>query len=350
MTHTTSPPKAEKLLVWLGHYFFSNTLPQSGWRLVREPWQAGNPVNTWESILALTGGEIPDVVVLADSSGPPGLVGMEEFPCLTVFYSVDSHIHSWHPLYAQGFDVCLVSLPQFLPEFAKGRLAPSRVWWSPPYATESARPPENMPPPEWDLLFVGTVDENLAPERYHFLMELKKQLPGFHFTTGPFVSLYPKARLVLNECTRGELNFRVFEALGCGGCLLTPDIGPALTDLFSDGKELFLYPSRNAHEVARLAERLLADEPLRARVAKAGLATIDAGHRDSHRARSFSLKLHELFASGEAANMIRQRKAASAVIHHDILRMLYLLHAEAVPVEFLRRIYLEAAKSGRHLP
>ena len=106
---------------------------------------APSEVYTWERILTLTGGEPPEAVVAGDLSGPPFILGVENFPCLTVFYSVDAHIHAWHPAYAQGFDLCLVSLKERTGDFCTGRLSSVRIIWSPPYARDDARPPVPLP-------------------------------------------------------------------------------------------------------------------------------------------------------------------------------------------------------------
>lgn len=339
----TATPGSEPVLLWLGHHFFSAELAQSGWRVIRGTYEPGI-VYTWDSILALSGGRVPSVVVVADASAPPFVLGTERFPCLTVFYAVDTHIHGWYPLYAQGFDLCLVSLKDDLPSFLRGRLSPDRVWWYPPFALDASRPPDSPPVPEWDLLFVGTISPQLTPERCAFLQEVKARLPDFHATTGNFSLLYPKARLILNESGHGELNFRVFEAMGMGGCLLTPDTGPPLTDLFTDGRELFLYPNRDADALFVLVRRLLDNDSLRERVAAAGLAAIDAGHRSGTRARQFTESVLPLLRSGQAGAMIEERLAAAPELHREILRVLYLHHAETVPFPPLQSHYLAEAK------
>ena len=348
MSHSffSAPPDAlpaDRLLVWLGPPFFAPRLQERGWKVIRADHDPSRP-RAWDDVLALTGGATPSVLVTADASIPPPVTGMEAFPCLTVFYAVDSHIHSWYPLYGQGFDLCLASLREHLPLFAKGRLNSETVRWSPAYALDEHRPPLAAPAEEWDLLFVGTVDQARAPDRHAFLTEAQARFPGLHVTRGDFTVLYPKAKLVLNECTRGELNFRVFEALGCGACLLTPDIGPPLTEMFADGKELFLYPQRDVSAMLNLARRLLDDETQRRNAARAGLAAVDAGHRASHRAASLDAWLRDLFASGRAERIMRRRHRAAANIHNDVLRLLYLLHAESIDHPGLRQAYLRAAR------
>lgn len=338
-------PQPDRLLVWLGNPFFSRHLEDRGWRVVRPPYVPGT-LYAWQDILALTGGEQPDLVLAADASTPPFLLGVEDFPCLTAWYSVDAHIHAWHPLYAQAFDFCLVSLREHLPAFARGRLATGRVFWSPPYAEDRFRPPAEPLPAVWDLLFVGSTDPALAPGRCAFLQAVKEGFDGLHVTRGHFPTLFPQAGLVLNECSRGELNFRVFEALGCGACLVTPDIGPALTDLFTPGETLFVYPDKDVPALIALVRRLLADEPLRRRVAAAGLAEVDARHRASIRAGRCDALFRTALANGQAGRIIAERRALAPGIFRHCLRLLYLHLAEGLEQDDLRAAYLQAASNG----
>jgi glycosyltransferase involved in cell wall biosynthesis len=194
------------------------------------------------------------------------------------------------------------------------------------------------------MVFVGTLDPLLAPRRCAFIAELKEKFPSLHIARGAFADLYTRAKLILNECSRGELNFRVFEALGMGGCLLTPDIGPSLTELFTPGKELFTYPPYVVEPLLALAERLLDDAALREKTAAAGLAAVDAGHRASHRAKALADIFHDLFSSGRAAALVAARLRNAPLIRKHFLRPLYLHHAETIGVDFLRDRYLEAAK------
>ncbi|MDR1945782.1 MAG: glycosyltransferase [Desulfovibrio sp.] len=334
---------SDKVLVWLGNPFFREYLARPGLRVFYDPYSPGG-IYTLEDILELTGGVMPDAVLAADVSAPPFVLGMEDFPCLTIFYAVDAHIHSWQPIYARGFDLCLVSLKEYLPNFAGGRTEGLSALHFPPYAADGNRPPEPAPARDLDMVFVGTMNAERAPRRHAFLTELGERFPSLHVAQGPFAALYARAKLILNESARGELNFRVFEALGMGGCLLTPDIGPALSEFFTPGKELFTYPPHAVGPLVALAERLLADDALRERVGAAGLAAVDAGHRASRRAEAFAGVIRNLFASGRAEHAVAARLRAAPWIRRNFLRPLYLHHAESVGVDFMRDLYLEASK------
>ena len=76
-------PNRNRLMVWLGNPFFHAAMRHFRWRVAYRPCPPGT-ILSWADILALTDGQIPDAVVAADFSGPPFLLGMEDFPCLTV--------------------------------------------------------------------------------------------------------------------------------------------------------------------------------------------------------------------------------------------------------------------------
>lgn len=329
-------------LFWIGSPFFSASLAACGWE-VRSFNFSEAAIYGWSDLVRMAGWE-PDVVVVADKSRPPFVLGMEDFPCLTVFYCVDSHIHSWYPLYAQGFDICLVSLRDHLPWFQNMRLPDSRVWWSPPYArdTDAPDPTADM---RWDCLFVGTSNPETLPGRGRFLAEVKARFPGLHVTAGDYRSLFPHARLLLNHCESGDLNFRVFEALGCGGCLLTPRIAHGLTELFVDGEQLVMYGPDDADDAVAKMEMLLEDQELIEYIGRQGLHAVDAGHRARHRAQSFTDRMCDVWME-DPAHLIAHRRAHAAHIREQWLREPYLLLAQALPFPALQHAYLSAAKGA----
>ena len=288
----------------------------------------------WEDIVATAGWE-PDVVVVADKSRTPFVLGMESFPCLTVFYCVDSHIHSWYPYYAQAFDVCLMSLKDHMPLIQGKRLAADCIWWSPAFAKAYDVPVEAEQ--EWDVLFVGTVSDR-TPQRKIFLEALGKRV-NLRVTQGLYRELYPQAKIVLNYSEHGDLNFRVFETLGCGKVLLTPRVGHGLADLFTEGKDCAMYEEDNLEEAVVQIQALLADEPLRKKMAESGGAKVDALHRDIQRARLFMHRIEKL----DVPSLVARRLEHQAGIREEFLRFVYLLHAESVENVMLKKAYLAAA-------
>ncbi len=327
-------------LFWIGSPFFSASLSACGWE-VRTCNFEDIAVFSWQDLVRMAGWE-PDVVVVADKSRPPFVLGMETFPCVTVFYSVDSHIHSWHPLYAQGFDICLISLRDHMDFFGGKALPEERLWWSPPFARDEDAPVETGERP-WDCLFVGTVDAARTPKRARFLAELEQRLPGLQVMRGDYRTLFGKGRVLINHCEAGDLNFRVFEALGCGGCLVTPRVGHGLAELFVDGEHLVTYAPGDVRDAATKVRFLLDDPELTRYIGDTGRKLVDAGHRARHRAQTFTDKMCDLWIQDSGA-LVQRRLARADMLREKWLRMPYLLLAENMEISLLREAYLAAAQ------
>ncbi|UJX39505.1 glycosyltransferase [Desulfovibrio sp. JY] len=331
-----------KRLAWLANGLFAASLgpylaPQ-GWEVQARP-VAGERFFTWDDLTAFFG-FAPDALVYGDKSSAPFLLGLESYPCPTVFHCIDSHIHSWYPLYAQAFDLCCVSLGDHLPRFAAPRLDASRLLWSPPFAAPADVPREAAK--TLDMVFVGKDDPALTPFRSALLARLRQRFPGFASRTGDFRAIFPTARLVLNIAEGGDMNYRLFEALGCGCALVTPRIGHGQDRLFTDGKDFFLYDQEDFEGLCALVDRLLADPARCRRVAASGLAKIDAGHRAVHRARAFA----DWFASQSLDALVAERRATVDLVHGRYLRPLYLHWAEALSGTPAARVYLDAARGA----
>lgn len=356
-----------KKLFWIGGpgRFDAHALP--GWHVVRAEIEPGKFL-TWEDCVRHCHGE-PDAVLAGDSSLPPYMLGVEDFPCPAIFYAVDTHIHSWLPFYGQAFDACMVSLRDHVPLFTKsrgGRLPAGRVLWHPPCAP--ALPDEENAsafpdaPKEWDCLFVGTVNPVTTPLRKRFFELLGARLP-LTIKTGNYRPLYPRARVIINICEKGDLNFRVFESMGCGAALVTPRIGNGQEQLFTPGDHLLTYdvpglaercfpdaPDLTDHMLESMANvaannaeqairELLDNDARRDAMARSAWNEINARHRPVHRTAALGQLLEKLSPSAVA-----ERRKRASDIRARYLKFMYLLWSESLPPEHpLREAYVRAA-------
>lgn len=335
MNNSATPALMDKKIIWVGGHYFLGSLRKMGvkpkhFHILEKPC-------TWDWLVQEAGFE-PDVLIYGDHSLQPMFLGLEEYPCLTVFLSVDSHIHSWYPTYAQCFDLCTVSLRDHLPRYQNKRLPDERLLWMPPFARDEDQPADAEK--EFDLLFVGNVGEDIFPIRTRLLEEIGKHFPGLKVMQGNYRELYPKARLVLNIAERGDMNYRLFEALACRSCLLTPEIGHGMDELFRDGRDLFTYPQENVDALLKLAQKLLADQELCQRVSESGFQKVDSAHRAHHRAAT----LDQWIGGFDAGPIIRNRLSKAKLMHDAYLRLIYLHLADNLDDDRLRSCYLKASK------
>lgn len=327
-----------KKIAWVGGQYFRHEVAQKG-HDVTHISLTHKPVWTWDEIVSKVGTE-PDLLIYADKSQQPPLLDVETFPCRTVFYVIDSHIHSWYPMYAQGFDMAAISLRDHLPKFRQ-RLWGDQVVWQPPYPIGHEQPPAKPLTKKWDVLFAGTVDPETTPERHAFLKELKARLPNLEIRKGIFGDLFPRARVVLNYAERLDLNFRVFEALACGSCLVTPEVGHGQSLLFEDGTHLVTYPQDDMDRLIDIVCELLDDPDRRGQLAQAGLTEINARHQAVHRAEALLAAIEKLDDS-----TTEKRLSMTAAIRAKHMKLVYLHWAEACGDTEHGRAYLRAA-SGR---
>jgi glycosyltransferase involved in cell wall biosynthesis len=238
----------------------------------------------------------PDLVVWADLAKPPAVIGFEALPALTVCFSIDQYYNPWHIPFAAGFDVVLVAQHDYVEFFRDERFARHIEWF--PLFADAARDRDLGLARDVDAVFVGTLDPPLNPGRKPLLEAVKHQAP-LVVLHGEYVELFNRARIVLNQSAAGELNFRVFEAMGCGAALVTERTENGLRRLFTPGEHVLEpYPRGDAEAAATSIRQGLADPARLADIALQGRREVMRSHTNVVRARRI-LKLAQEFIGTE---------------------------------------------------
>lgn len=241
--------------------------------------QLSNPIIHIDTLLhSLPNGFAPDRIVWLDNSAPMTILGIEDCAVPSVLYSVDTHHHAAnHSLLAYSFDHTLIAQKDYLPQFPSES---SKITWFPLWASEYIRAQTEK---KHQATFVGTLNPALNPARVKFFEELKAIAP-VTVLQGNFPSIFPFSEIVINQTVKGDLNFRVFEAMMSGALLLTEKTENGLLELFEDGKHLVTYRSGDVDDAAKKIMELLADKARCQRIAKVGRDEILSKHCPSHRA------------------------------------------------------------------
>ncbi len=260
------------------------------------------PIRIKEVLCGLPKNWNPDLILLTDDSSLPVLLELEHVEIPLAWYAIDSHIHlSWHKAYAASFDFIFVAQKDYVPQYVCDS-SRQVVSWLPVFA--SIVPPVTAQITKDHLLsFVGKLSP-LNPDRIHFLQAIKQRLP-LHLATGEWVQVFQDSKMVLNQCVANDLNFRTFEAMGSGSCLLMERVSNGLEDLFQDRHHCVMYEKGNVEEILDLVHYYEAHEAEREAIALSGRSEILRAHMGIHRART----ILETVRSGPAHEMVIRRKA-----------------------------------------
>ena len=231
----------------------------------------------------------PDVLLFLDDSMPALMVsGLDTCDIPSAFYSVDAHQHEeLHPHFAALFDHVFVAQKDYVPNFE--RSGTPTTWlplWAPRYL-------EPAPFKKHSTAFVGTLDAQLNPRRVAFFRDLALRVP-IHVSTGAYWDVFPFSQIVVNQTVKGDLNFRVFEAMMCGALLLTEKTSNGLLDLFKEGTHLITYQADSVEQVVEIVQSLRENPQRLAELARAGREEVITRHTGMHRARELDRVLRTL--------------------------------------------------------
>ncbi len=274
----------------------------------------------------------PDIIIAHDNSAPIVLLGLDETPIPTLFYSVDAHHHvDLHKHLALLFDETLLAQPDYTSEFESLGYSPK---WMPLWASEYVEPCEQK---DFGAVFVGSLNRKLNPQRVDFFEALKKKAP-IDVRSGGFRDFFSRAQVVVNQTVKLDLNFRVFEAMMCGACLLTERTRNGLFDLFEDGVHIVTYEHGNVDEAAAKISELLANPARCSEIGARGRKEILGKHTTMHRAQWLLEMLPKI------------KKRQSAMRFYASMVNLATLGArlEAIDTTLSGTAYIQALKSAEH--
>lgn len=252
-----------------------------------------------DTILRVLPGDFtPDWIVFHDNSCPVSIIGLEHCTIPLALFSVDTHHHCMlHSYLADFFDVVFVAQSDYI-TFFQGRRA--HVEWLPLWASREIEPSDEK---KHGVVFVGTMNRDLNPERVQFFEELQK-ISEIEIIQGDYAQYFPYSRVVVNQTVKGDLNFRVFESMRCGPLLLTEGSGNGLLNLFTPGEDLMVYKKGNVHEVASILDQLKRQPELVERIARSGHEKVLKHHRAEHRAQAMLQKLQQVELPSSARQVV----------------------------------------------
>jgi len=174
---------------------------------------------------------------------------------------IDSHI-AFDPRkdYARNFDYLFLAVSRNV-EPLKQYLGHDRVHWLPlcwPYQTDAITP--NTETKEYDISFVGRWNREWFPQRTEYIERLKAHYGDrFHAVTDyqNMLSIVRRSKVSFNCAIQDDLNFRVFEVLGCGTEIVTDPVD----DLFKvEGLKDRVSVYHDFDELMKLIDGILAGE------------------------------------------------------------------------------------------
>jgi hypothetical protein len=189
-----------------------------------------------------------------------------------VFWCIDAHCNpdryaEWAK--RQKVDLVLCSSPVYMKRFKKA------VWFPNAYPDDLIWDPWQNTAKNYDVGFCGS----LTSKRKRWIKEL-----GIHhdYALGPeMLNAISSYSVHWNQSIADDINYRVFETMGLGCCLLTNKV-PGLTDLFQPDKHFLMYES--VAEAAAMIEWAKANPRGVAEIARSGLDCVYLDHSYETRA------------------------------------------------------------------
>jgi len=291
-------PVLKNAFLQCGHEVLTCTTDQCG-----DIWIDEFPISIDRVFQALPRGWNPDLVFLMDESTEPMFLGLEHLSIPTAWYTIDAHIHlHWHKAYTAVFDFVFVAQKDYVLDYEYDASRQIVQWL--PLFSDPERDRHFPLPKIYDVSFVGVINSKWKPERSRLLDAVRERIP-LYTTTGEYVSVFNRSKVVLNESAANDVNFRVFEALACGSLLLTEHVGNGFEELFQDRKHLVMYDRRNVEQIVEFAQYYACHPQERDAIADAGRQQVLNSHTTMHRAQTIT----EIVQASDVHRLVSRRQA-----------------------------------------
>ena len=224
----------------------------------------------------------PDLVFQGDHSGPLIHTGLQSCSVPTVWYAIDTHLHSeWHKHYAVIFDKVFCAQQNLVTTLSTYH---PDVSWLPLYCSRTS---PFLPWEEriYPVSFVGTCDRSLNPERVWLLEEISRRVP-VHVVQGDYVPIYSRSKIVINQSVHDDLNLRFFEGPGSGALLVSQCISHSMQDILKPDEDYLIYERGNVDDLERKLRYALEHEDEACAMAMRAYRKIHDHHLEKHRAET----------------------------------------------------------------
>ena len=252
----------------------------------------GNPSGLPDFVRKLFDKHQPDIIFQDDDSSPLLHAGLEDLPVPKIWYAIDSHLHNWHKHFSAIFDFVFYAQKNRAVEFEHFQ---KNSAWLPLCMTISGTKWVPWSDRHRDSVFVGTLDEKINPARVALLKKVQELGVSVEIIRQHYLEIYPYAKIVINQSARNDLNFRFFEAGGCGALLITDEIGQSDAGILTPGEDFLLY--KGAEDLAEKIKWVLAHPEIAEAMGRRAFDKIQSGHLASHRAQTILEKLTQMVGS-----------------------------------------------------
>lgn len=230
-------------------------------------------------------GLVPDLVLFIEG-GTMRLfpVGLEQMPCLTAWYGIDTHMdYPKHLRIGRLFDVTFIAQKEFVERLRQDGLR--QVHWLPLGCAPELYPSEVLEKC-YDVAYVGSNSVTVHPIRHALLAAIRNEFS--HVFIGMASSqdmgrIYAQSKLVFNKSVNNDVNMRYFEAMGAGAVVITdPALDNGADDLFRVDEHYVEY--RDEKTLLALIHSLLQEPARYQRIGDAARRHVLAHHTYLHRA------------------------------------------------------------------